>query len=67
MDEKPQFEQERITPTLFNFVLHVWKKWYLLYNKDVLPQKRDPVFYLTFLSTFYSLFKRSTWVLSLKV
>ena len=67
MDEKPQFEQERITPTPFNFVLHVWKKWYLLYNKDVLPQKRDLVFYLTSLLTFYPLLKRSTWVLNLIV
>ena len=30
-------------------------------------KKRDLVFYLTILSTFYSLLKRSTWVLTLKV
>ena len=48
------------------FILY-GKKGYLLYNKDVLPQKKDLVFYLTSLSTFYSFLKRSTSVLALIV
>ena len=42
MDEKPQFEQKRITLALLSFCI-VWEKGYLLYNK-VFFLKRETLF-----------------------
>jgi len=66
VDEKPQFEQERIILVLFSFVLY-GKRGNSCTIKMFFLRKRDLVFYLTILSTFYSLLTRSTWVLTLKV
>ena len=55
MDEKPQFEQKRITLALLSFCI-VWEKGYLLYNK-VFFLKRETLFSTLLpyqLSTFFS-------------